>query len=200
MSVISASITSLLLLSKSFFQSRFARFYYYYYHYSISSQFRSFEFDRPFRSDATSWNERKTSLSAFTRTGLQIILPFHIFLYFRWTRSSPLSASSLSRRHETRFHHRVPALNRFSTLLLSELFASCKIRSRFLRICLKRSAFVSFFFDDSFLLPSEHVLSKNSFEHDFVQWFSDLASLMWSPFKKTNFGYVNIVNDIKIIM
>lgn len=200
MSVTSASITSLLLLSKSFFQSRFARFYYYYYHYSISSQFRSFKFDGPFRSDATSWNERKTSLSAFTRIGLQIILPFHIFLYFRWTRSSPLSASSLSRRHETRFHHRVPALNRFSTLLLSELFASCKIRSRFLRICLKRSAFVSFFFDDSFLLPSEHVLSKNSFEHDFVQWFSDLASLMWSPFKKTNFGYVNIVNDIKIIM
>lgn len=200
MSVTSASITSLLLLSKSFFQSRFARFYYYYYHYSISSQFRSFKFDGPFRSDATSWNERKTSLSAFTRIGLQIILPFHIFLYFRWTRSSPLSASSLSRRHETRFHHRVPALNRFSTLLLSELFASCKIRSRFLRICLKRSAFVSFFFDDSFLLPSEHVLSKNSFEHDFVERFSDLASLMWSPFKKTNFGYVNIKNDIKIIM
>lgn len=200
MSVTSASITSLLLLSKSFFQSRFARFYYYYYHYSISSQFRSFKFDGPFRSDATSWNERKTSLSAFTRIGLQIILPFHIFLYFRWTRSSPLSASSFPRRHETRFHHRVPALNRFSTLLLSELFASCKIRSRFLRICLKRSAFVSFFFDDSFLLPSEHVLSKNSFEHDFVERFSDLASLMWSPFKKTNFGYVNIKNDIKIIM
>lgn len=175
MSVTSASITSLLLLSKSFFQSRFARFYYYYYHYSISSQFRSFKFDGPFRSDATSWNERKTSLSAFTRIGLQIILPFHIFLYFRWTRSSPLSASSFPRRHETRFHHRVPALNRFSTLLLSELFASCKIRSRFLRICLKRSAFVSFFFDDSFLLPSEHVLSKNSFEYDFVERFSDLA-------------------------
>lgn len=193
MSVTSASITSLLLLSKSFFQSRFARFYYYYYHYSISSQFRSFKFDGPFRSDATSWNERKTSLSAFTRIGLQIILPFHIFLYFRWTRSSPLSASSLSRRHETRFHHRVPALNRFSTLLLSELFASCKIRSRFLRICLKRSAFVSFFFDDSFLSSLQNtffrkIVSNMILWNDFQIW--RLTLLMWSPFKKTNFSYV----------
>lgn len=175
MSVTSASITSLLLLSKSFFQSRFARFYYYYYHYSISSQFRSFKFDGPFRSDATSWNERKTSLSAFTRIGLQIILPFHIFLYFRWTRSSPLSASSLSRRHETRFHHHVPALNRFSTLLLSELFASCKIRSRFLRICLKRSAFVSFFFDDSFLSSLQNTFFRKIVSNMILWRFSDLA-------------------------
>lgn len=70
----------------------------------------------------------KTSLSAFTRT--RQIIRF-IFLYFRWTRSSPLSASNFLRRHEIRFHHRIAALNRFSTLLLSTLLHPVKIRYRF---------------------------------------------------------------------
>lgn len=75
--------------------------------------------------------QAETSKNFFIRfyTRLQIIR--FIFLYFRWTRSSPLSASNFLRRHEIRFHHRIAALNRFSTLLLSTLLHPVKIRYRF---------------------------------------------------------------------
>lgn len=82
---------------------------------------------RPTVSDVTSWNEQKLLYPLLHEPA---IIRF-IFLYFRWTRSSPLSASNFLRRHEIRFHHRIAALNRFSTLLLSTLLHPVKIRYRF---------------------------------------------------------------------